>query len=598
MATKIKTLPRVVLALAVFGGLAFGGNYAVKNGCIPMPGGGEATVPKAAELPTVKESAAGAAAVAVDLPGEKPAPASGPEIRYATIPWNSQIGLMLSNGGPRTTEGSLQHKNGVSLSIRREDMYDKMQAELIAFASSLQKNPQPSEGLHFVNIMGDGAAAFLAGLNPQLEKLGPEYRAEIVGSAGYSRGEDKFMGPAEWKTNPKASRGGLIAGVLRDGDWNIAMKWAGDNGIKNNPDETTWDPDALNWVGTPGFVEAGEKYITGACEDRRVVNAGKPTGETKNVCVQAVVTWTPGDVTVAKEKGGIVSIVSTKEYRSQMPSAIIGIRKWNAANKDKVVAMLTAMHEGGDQVKTSPAALRRGADISAKVYGEQDGAYWEKYYKGVVENDKTGQPIHLGGSTVNNLTDAQELFGLAPGSANVFAATYTVFGDIVVQQYPKMVPSYPKVDDVLNLDYVRAITSKRASSAPAEAPRFQAGQAIETVVSKKNWSINFQSGSATFSPDAQKQLTELKNGLLVAGDLAVEVHGHTDNTGDPSANMELSRRRANAVKAWLMQQSSSEFPDSRFTVVPHGQQEPVANNSSEDGRSKNRRVVIILGTTH
>jgi outer membrane protein OmpA-like peptidoglycan-associated protein len=598
MATRIKTLPRVLLAVGVFGGLLAAGNCAVKNGWIPMPGGDEAVVPKAADLPEMKESTGDSRVAQVDLPGDKPAKPSGPEIRYATIPWNSQIGLMFSNGGPSTTEGSLQAKHGVSLVLRREDMYDKMQAELVAFATALQKEPQPKAGTHFVNIMGDGAAAFLAGLNPQLEKLGPEYRAEIVGSAGFSRGEDKFMGPAEWKQSPKTSRGGLIAGVLRDGDWNIAMKWAGDNGIKNNPDETTWDPDALNWVGTPGFVEAGEKYISGACEDRPVVSGGKRTGETKKVCVQAVVTWTPGDVTVAKSKGGLVNIVSTKEYRSQMPAAIIGIRKWNSANKERVVGMLTAMHEGGDQVKVSPAALRRGADISAKVYGEEDGAYWERYFKGVVEADKTGAQIHLGGSSVNNLTDAQELFGLAPGSANVFAATYTVFGDVVVQQYPKLVPSYPPVGDVLNLDYVRSITSKKASSAPAAAPRFKEGQSIETVVSKRNWSINFQTGSASFTPDAQKQLEELKNGLLVAGDLAVEVHGHTDNTGDPGMNLELSARRANAVRDWLMKQSTSEFPSDRFTVVRHGGQKPIATNASEDGRSKNRRVEIILGTVN
>ena len=81
--------------------------------------------------------------------------------------------------------------------------------------------------------MGDGAGAFLAALNTQLtESFGPEYRAEIVGSCGYSRGEDKFMGPPEWKKTPASAKGGVIAGVLRDGDWNLAMRWMSENGLE------------------------------------------------------------------------------------------------------------------------------------------------------------------------------------------------------------------------------------------------------------------------------------------------------------------------------------------------------------------------------
>ena len=166
-----------------------------------------------------------------------------PDVRMLVWAWNAQMGAMFANGGPRATSGSLTCQHNVNLQFVREDDPGKMQEALIAFATDLKGGVRnPSKGAHFVAIMGDGSASFLKGVNDALRRLGSDYTAKVVGSAGYSRGEDKFMGPQAWKTNPSSSRGGLVSGYLRDGDWNIAQKWLGDNGLCNNPDEKTYDP--------------------------------------------------------------------------------------------------------------------------------------------------------------------------------------------------------------------------------------------------------------------------------------------------------------------------------------------------------------------
>ena len=597
----LKKGPLTVLVVAIVG--VFGLRYAYNNGLLGPSSAGPARIPEVAALPedSTPQATPQVAVPSVALPSTSPASISGPEIRYLGMAWNAQIGLAFANGGPQTTAGSLMAKHQVKLSFIREDDVGKMQTQLIAFAKALKKgDPQPKEGAHFMAIMGDGSAATIAGMWDELKKLGPEYLPEVLGSYGYSRGEDKLDGLPEWKTNPKLLRGSLISGYLRDGDWNIALKFAADNNIKNNPDEKTWDPEAMNWYAANDFIEAGNKYIEGVCEDRPVVHDGKRSGQTQHVCINGVVTWTPGDVNVAMKKGGLVSIVSTKQYRSQMPCTIIGIKKWDNDNRKLILGFLGAMYEAGDQVKSNPAALTRGAEAEAVIYHEQTAAYWEKYFKGTVEQDKTGVMVELGGSSVNNLQDAVHLYGLETGGANHFAATYTSFGNLVKQQYPKLVPSFPPVEQILNASYTQDLVSiAKTSGAPAglaDVPTFVATTAVTQVVSKRTWNINFETGKATFSPASSSQREELKNGLLIADELAIELHGYTDDTGDPVRNKTLSQARADAVKTWLIQQSSSSFPADRFAKVEgHGAENPVATNATDEGRAKNRRVVVILG---
>jgi outer membrane protein OmpA-like peptidoglycan-associated protein len=206
--------------------------------------------------------------------------------------------------------------------------------------------------------------------------------------------------------------------------------------------------------------------------------------------------------------------------------------------------------------------------------------------------------VELGGSAVNNLADNLQLFGLSPGSTNLFAATYTVFGNIVKSQYPTLVPSYYPVNEILDVSFVKDIMGKASGTmSQPDLPQFQAAEKLTDVVSRKSWDIQFATGSAKFTPQATDQLKQLFNDLVVAGGTLVEIHGHTDNQGTPDHNQKLSEERAFAVREWLEKQSPSNFPDGRVRVFAHGMTQPLAPNSSNEGRAKNRRVEIVLGTS-
>ena len=104
--------------------------------------------------------------------------------------------------------------------------------------------------------------------------------------------------------------------------------------------------------------------------------------------------------------------------------------------------------------------------------------------------------------------------------------------------------------------------------------------------------IFFDTGKDTLRPESTPVLTQLLEMLEDHPDLgSITIEGHTDSTGEDDYNLELSARRANAVKKYLVQQG---IDAARLNTVGRGETEPAADNATEAGRQENRRVVIRL----
>jgi len=542
-------------------------------------------------LPDAPEASLSGNAVLLPLPSKEKAVNGGTGITWERMAWNSQFSGMYANGGVRTTKGSLFDKAHLDITYVRQDDCGKQMADLVKFANDYKNNPNASAVL--ITFMGDGMPAFMTSLSKELEPLGAEYQPIIIPvSHGKSYGEDKVMAPQSWKQDPQNAKGKCVAGVLRDGDINILIKWAGDNGLKVNPDETTYDADAVNIIAANDFLDAPNKYITGYTEKRKIVVNGKTTGRDTTVGVDGVATWTPGDVNVATKKGGLVTIANTKQYASQMPNQTIAIKKWAYDHRTDVENMIIALAQAGDQVRSFNEAKAFAAKVSADVYQEKDADYWLKYYNGVEEKDLQGLKVNLGGSMVFNLNDMANTFGLGDDKVDRYKAVYNTFGNLMVQLYPSLMPTFMPYEKAVDKSFLYSVISNHPELMQGKAIETNYADEITSAISSKSYSIEFETGSANIKPVSYKILDEIFESAVVAEGLKIGVYGHTDNKGSDAVNVPLSAQRAQAVQTYLLKKGLKE---NRIEAKGFGSAKPVADNNTDAGRSKNRRVEIVLG---
>jgi outer membrane protein OmpA-like peptidoglycan-associated protein len=99
----------------------------------------------------------------------------------------------------------------------------------------------------------------------------------------------------------------------------------------------------------------------------------------------------------------------------------------------------------------------------------------------------------------------------------------------------------------------------------------------------------FETGSATLKPESQEQLRNVAEILKAYPSVKVKFGGYTDNVGDPAANLRLSQDRAGNVVAELV---GMGIASDRLSAEGYGEQHPVADNSTEEGRARNRRISL------
>ena len=104
------------------------------------------------------------------------------------------------------------------------------------------------------------------------------------------------------------------------------------------------------------------------------------------------------------------------------------------------------------------------------------------------------------------------------------------------------------------------------------------------------YAITFETGKADLKPESMVEINRIAKLMKENPNLAFEVQGHCDATGSDKVNDPLSQKRAEAIVAALVEEGIAE---SRLSPVGKGSHEPIASNSTDEGRAKNRRVEFV-----
>ena len=149
-----------------------------------------------------------------------------------------------------------------------------------------------------------------------------------------------------------------------------------------------------------------------------------------------------------------------------------------------------------------------------------------------------------------------------------------------------------KTEQLASEQRARLDAENRASVAQADLAKLAAvKEEARGLVITLSGSVLFASNKSELLPSAQDRLNQVADALMATKERKLTVEGHTDSQGSSSYNQELSQRRADVVRSYII---SRGYPSDLIEAHGIGKDRPVADNASAEGRANNRRVEIIV----
>lgn len=379
-----------------------------------------------------------------------------------------------------------------------------------------------------------------------------DYEPQVVFQADWSRGGDAI--------------------VVRRGISNVA----GLKGKKIAVAELTPSHSFLLWLLEAGGMKVSDVQIVAQASAIDAAEAFKAQQ------VDAAVVWSPDDEGCLAAVPGARILESTKSASNIIADVFIAKKAWIEQNQARVNQLYEGWMKGAAEINSNDANKRKAAKILSENF---EGVTQDWAYK-----------------AINNVRltthgDNQNFFGLNPEYNGVtgdrlYGRMSQVYGALGYLE-----GRTPTWREIANSTLVRSATLSGAGHEAEGQKAFtevttQEGAGKEAIATKQV-SISFRTGEFRLDENAKyiidREFVEIAKAFANS---RIRIEGNTDNVGSRESNIALSKKRAETVRDYLVNEHG--MPRNRFVVIGNGPDKPVAGNNDENGRSKNRRTDFEL----
>jgi NitT/TauT family transport system substrate-binding protein len=451
-------------------------------------------------------------------------------IKVAIVLWGGYAGGIMANGGFKPNKDSIFYKDhGIEVEIVQ---IDDFQASRDAFRTGGDKGG--------VDIMWSTVDAFALEY-PGLADLHPT----CIMQYDWSRGGDAIaVGPGIKQASDL--RGKTVSVAEGTPSHFFLLYVLSQAGLSQND---------VKIVGTASAIEAAQ-----------VFKAGK---------TDACVSWSPDVYMAAKARQGGKILASSREATNLIADIFVARGDFVDSYPQETAAFIEGWLKGVDMANDDPEAAARMMQAN---------------FAGISVDDARGMFADV---KLPTAAENRQFFELDQNTLIGYDDLYSAASNI--WRKVGLLKDTTRPDITHDTSFLEAATKNWANAKAAPAPQTEfefkpapAEVKQSTPIVTKRITIYFASGSSTLDPNAQMVLEQAAELAQTFGSAYLKVSGNTDNVGTHDTNVTLSRKRAQAVADYLV--SKYGFPRDKFIVEGHGPDNPVASNSTDEGKAKNRRT--------